>query len=227
MDDVRERIEQDLKRVMDRLRQLGSAVVIEKYPGAIGDGSFLPDLADQVQAHEEQEMSWSTRSLLVERANRLAEALQRLREGTYGTCEECGEAIAPARLKAMPEVTTCIRCQDRLERVARLRDTQGPSRAAVFVAGFTLALLTVSAGAQELRVDLAPKRQAVVRPAPDPRTAAREAEQAIREYQEQVAPKPLVEKEMLARERRRDLDPAITQQIQAQEAQRALREFRR
>jgi len=32
-------------------------------------------------------------------------------------CEECGEAIAPARLRAMPEVTTCVRCQDRLERM--------------------------------------------------------------------------------------------------------------
>ncbi len=63
-------------------------------------------------------MGLATRSLLVERANRLAEALQRLGEGKYGTCEACGEAIAPARLKAMPEVTTCVRCQDRLERSA-------------------------------------------------------------------------------------------------------------
>jgi len=53
----------------------------------------------------------------VERANKLAEALERLRGGEYGVCEECGEAIAPARLRAMPEVTTCVRCQDRLERM--------------------------------------------------------------------------------------------------------------
>jgi RNA polymerase-binding transcription factor DksA len=32
---------------------------------------------------------------------------------------ECNEAIAPARLRAMPEVTTCVRCQDRLERMGR------------------------------------------------------------------------------------------------------------
>jgi len=54
----------------------------------------------------------------VERANRLAEALERLREGEYGTCEKCLEPIAPVRLKAMPEVTTCVLCQDRLERAA-------------------------------------------------------------------------------------------------------------
>lgn len=122
MDEVRERIEQELASVMDRLRQLGGAVVIEEYPGAIGDRSLLPDPTDQAQAQEDQEMSWATRSLLVERANRLAEAFERLREGTYGACEECGEPIATARVKATPEVTTCVRCQDRLERTARLRD---------------------------------------------------------------------------------------------------------
>ena len=61
-------------------------------------------------------MNFATRSLLVERANKLAEALDRLRGGEYGLCEECEEPIAPARLRALPEVTTCVRCQDRLER---------------------------------------------------------------------------------------------------------------
>ena len=51
--------------------------------------------------------------------------LERLREGEYGTCEECSEAIAPARLKAMPEVTTCVRCQDQLERSARRLEPVG------------------------------------------------------------------------------------------------------
>jgi RNA polymerase-binding transcription factor DksA len=68
-------------------------------------------------------MSFATRSLLVDRANKLAEALERLRGGEYGICEECGEAIAPARLRAMPEVTTCVRCQDRLERMVPRLET--------------------------------------------------------------------------------------------------------
>ena len=72
---------------------------------------------DVIRLNEDREMSFATRSLLVERANKLAEALERLRGGDYGVCEECGEAIAPARLRAMPEVTTCVRCQDRLERM--------------------------------------------------------------------------------------------------------------
>ena len=119
MDELRDRIEKELGSVMGRLRQLGGAVVIEEFPGALGDNSPFSDPTEEVQVQGEREVSFATRSLLVERANRLAEALDRLREGEYGTCEECGEPIAPARLKAMPEVTTCVRCQDKLERLAR------------------------------------------------------------------------------------------------------------
>lgn len=125
MDELRDRIEKELGSVMDRLRQLGGAVVIEEFPGALGDNSPFSDPTEEVQVQGEREVSFATRSLLVERANRLAEALGRLREGEYGTCEECGEAIAPARLKAMPEVTTCVRCQDKIERSARRLEPAG------------------------------------------------------------------------------------------------------
>ncbi|GAA2237263.1 TraR/DksA C4-type zinc finger protein [Rarobacter faecitabidus] len=45
---------------------------------------------------------------------RLAEidaALGRLDAGTYGRCERCGRAIAPARLAARPFATLCLDCQ--------------------------------------------------------------------------------------------------------------------
>ena len=119
VDDVRQRIEKELGSVMDRLRQLGGAIVVEEFPGAVGDNGPVADLVDGGQIQEEQEVTLATRSLLLERANRLAEALERLRKSQYGVCEECGDAITPARLKAMPEVTTCVRCQDRLERTAK------------------------------------------------------------------------------------------------------------
>lgn len=37
-------------------------------------------------------------------------ALRRLDEGHYGTCESCGCPIAPERLAARPEASTCITC---------------------------------------------------------------------------------------------------------------------
>ena len=118
IDQIRERIERELASAMDRLRQLGGTVVIEEFPGAVDDDGPLADPADRGKIYEDREVILATRSLLVERANRLAEALERLRKSQYGICEECGEAIAPARLQAMPEVTACVRCQDRLERKA-------------------------------------------------------------------------------------------------------------
>jgi len=42
-----------------------------------------------------------------------------LEQGSYGICEICGEKINPARLAAIPQATTCIRCQDKLDRLAR------------------------------------------------------------------------------------------------------------
>lgn len=37
-------------------------------------------------------------------------ALEKIAEGTYGECEECGQEIAPARLEAMPDALLCINC---------------------------------------------------------------------------------------------------------------------
>ena len=41
---------------------------------------------------------------------RIERALEKLDEGTYGTCDECGDGIAAGRLRAAPESTLCIQC---------------------------------------------------------------------------------------------------------------------
>jgi len=42
-------------------------------------------------------------------------ALVRLHSGHYGQCVDCADAIAPARLKATPEVSRCMPCQEKFE----------------------------------------------------------------------------------------------------------------
>lgn len=42
-------------------------------------------------------------------------ALSRVRIGTYGICEDCGEMIDTDRLVAYPEATLCARCQTKRE----------------------------------------------------------------------------------------------------------------
>ncbi|PYN19677.1 MAG: hypothetical protein DMD99_25025 [Candidatus Rokuibacteriota bacterium] len=119
METIRERLEEDLRTAVHRLRQLGGGVTVEEVPGAIGDNSPFADEVDEIQANERREIGFATRELLVGRVNRLSAALDRLNDGQYGTCVECEETISPARLRALPEVQTCVRCQDRIERLGR------------------------------------------------------------------------------------------------------------
>ncbi|MGI8579256.1 MAG: TraR/DksA family transcriptional regulator [Solirubrobacteraceae bacterium] len=47
---------------------------------------------------------------LEEGLTRTERALAKLDEGTYGSCDGCGGAIAPARMKAMPDSVLCVAC---------------------------------------------------------------------------------------------------------------------
>ena len=49
----------------------------------------------------------------------LRSAIDRVKDGTYGICRECEEAIATKRLKAIPWAELCIGCQEAADRSAR------------------------------------------------------------------------------------------------------------
>jgi DnaK suppressor protein len=46
-------------------------------------------------------------------------ALEEMDAGRYGICQDCGEAIAEARLRALPFATRCVACQAELEATRR------------------------------------------------------------------------------------------------------------
>ena len=50
-------------------------------------------------------------------------ALERIAEGSYGQCDNCGIEIDPARLEAQPTALRCIECQTQLEKTHAHRDT--------------------------------------------------------------------------------------------------------
>jgi RNA polymerase-binding transcription factor DksA len=62
-------------------------------------------------------LSASSRLALADIAN----ALRRMAEGSYGTCERCGDAIPVERLEAMPQVRYCAPCQSRAPEARRAR----------------------------------------------------------------------------------------------------------
>ncbi|HLD69698.1 MAG TPA: TraR/DksA C4-type zinc finger protein [Candidatus Omnitrophota bacterium] len=46
---------------------------------------------------------------------KVGEALDRIKENTYGICQSCEKPIPIARLKAIPYVETCLKCQEKIE----------------------------------------------------------------------------------------------------------------
>jgi DnaK suppressor protein len=56
---------------------------------------------------------------------KIKDALRRIEEGTYGICEECGEDIPIARLKARPVTNYCLDCKTRMEAQERSLENGG------------------------------------------------------------------------------------------------------
>jgi DnaK suppressor protein len=57
--------------------------------------------------------------LLGQNREQVERALERLAEGKYGLCEDCGDRIPTERLKFKPEATRCVTCQSRVDRMNR------------------------------------------------------------------------------------------------------------
>lgn len=70
-------------------------------------GSFVQETAREEAAAILGRLAAHERQALEE----IELALERLRQGRYGTCEGCGEAIPFARLRARPATRYCVACQ--------------------------------------------------------------------------------------------------------------------
>jgi DnaK suppressor protein len=47
---------------------------------------------------------------------RTERALRKLDEGSYGICDDCGEAISPGRMRALPDGVLCLKCASKAAR---------------------------------------------------------------------------------------------------------------
>ncbi len=88
--------------------------IADRLGDAIGDaGDDQADVGAKAYEREhELALTHNTRELLAQTER----ALARIEEGTYGTCESCGEPIGKARLQAFPRATLCVACKQREER---------------------------------------------------------------------------------------------------------------
>ena len=51
---------------------------------------------------------------------KMKEAIQRIDNGTFGICDDCGEEISEKRLMARPVTTQCIDCKTKEEKIEKL-----------------------------------------------------------------------------------------------------------
>ena len=71
------------------------------------------DFGDWCQKSHDQWFFVNQNRREVELLREVEAAIRRLDQGRYGKCTRCGEAIAPARLEALPWASQCLRCQQK------------------------------------------------------------------------------------------------------------------
>lgn len=87
---------------------------------ASGDLSgYTVHMADMSADTYERELSMGLASSEQEVLYQIDEALKRMEEGGYGSCQQCDKPISLSRLKAVPYTSLCISCQRAKEQKAK------------------------------------------------------------------------------------------------------------
>ena len=84
------------------------------------DSLQSPDLADRASAETDRAIELRTRDRERKLIQKIDEALERIKDGEYGYCEETGEPIGLRRLEARPIATLSLEAQERHERMERI-----------------------------------------------------------------------------------------------------------
>ena len=124
----------DKEKVAARLRERAEEIARQRASlKAEDEGTQSGELADYDQHPADSgtdthdlELDAGTELMLADQAEQVEIAMQRLEEGTYGTCIDCGKEIPAARLEAIPEALRCVEHQEQYEALHRARS--GPPR---------------------------------------------------------------------------------------------------
>ena len=81
----------------------------------VENGEIFSDPADRASAESDKAFALRLRDRERQLLRKIEDAIERIEEGRYGICEECGEDISIARLKARPVTQLCIECKSKQE----------------------------------------------------------------------------------------------------------------
>ena len=97
---MKQELEQQLATMQGRLANIKRDATHE-YSG---------DSAEQAQERENDEVVDAIGNETAQSIQAIQAALERIDQGSYGVCANCGEDIGEARLKVVPEATRCVDC---------------------------------------------------------------------------------------------------------------------
>ncbi len=108
------------KKLIEKQRQLVQEVGKSALYGKGQEDDSIKDVGDQAtNAYTREflfELGNGDRRLLKE----VTTALQKIEEGSFGSCERCGEPVGEKRLEVLPFARYCIRCQRAVEEEERM-----------------------------------------------------------------------------------------------------------
>lgn len=114
-DAFRTRLEEERDRLQHAVSFLhdDTPETIEEELGEISGGGTDNHLADTASATYDRELDEGLEEGAQQTLDEIEAALARIAEGSYGTCEVCGEPIGAERLSAIPWARLCIADQRR------------------------------------------------------------------------------------------------------------------
>jgi DnaK suppressor protein len=104
-------------RLRGDVSAMANAALRKTRSEANGDLSSMPiHMADIGSDNYEQEFTLSLMQTDELTLDSIESAIEKIEDGVYGTCDDCGGVISKQRLNAIPYAPLCIRCAQKLER---------------------------------------------------------------------------------------------------------------
>ena len=90
------------------------------YNGESDDNSTSADVVDQASSYTEKNVEMKTINRQIKLISKIDLAIKKIKDGTYGYCEDTGEPIGIKRLIARPIATLCIAAQEKHEKEEKI-----------------------------------------------------------------------------------------------------------
>jgi DnaK suppressor protein len=104
-----------LKKIEKKLKEQRIEIISRSLHSDIGDVDLDGDDVDEIQGKMMLAVQASLNKRSAEIVKKIDDAVARIKDGSYGKCEDCEDDIAEKRLEFNPYYSTCISCAEERE----------------------------------------------------------------------------------------------------------------